>query len=116
MRVSQRKINPALERELFERLYQVIADLKTTQEVKVFLGDMLGLNELTALVKRLAVSYWLKKGRGVTNVRDNLAVSPATIESIKKQMKSPGFVLAIRKMEADEWANEWTEKIKKLVK
>jgi len=30
-------------------------------------------------------------------------------------MDTPGIKLALKKMEAEEWANVWSEKIKKLV-
>lgn len=116
MRISERKINKSLEKELAETLFQLIADLKNPDEAKVFLKDFFHENELTTIVKRLAVAYWLKKGRTVTNIRENLAVSSATIESIKRQLKSPGLTLALKKIEAEAWANKWTERIKKLVK
>ena len=117
MRISKRKINNALEKELYSTLYQVIADLKTTQEAETVLKDLLKPNELITVVKRLSIAYWLTKGRGVSNIRDNLAVSPATIESIKHGLpKSKGANLAIKKIEAEEWANKWAGRIKKLVK
>jgi hypothetical protein len=31
-------------------------------------------------------------------------------------MNKPGFILALKKMEADEWANVWEERIKKFIK
>lgn len=117
MRISKRKINNALEKELSSTLYQVIADLKTVKEAEIVLKGLLKPNELTTMVKRLSVAYWLTKGRGVSNIRDNLAVSPATIEVIKHGLpKSRGVNLAIKKIEADEWANKWAQRIRKLVK
>lgn len=117
MRVSKRQVNPTLEKELFNTLYQLIADLKTREEVEAVFEDLLAKTELTTLVKRVGIAYWLSKGRTVANIRENLAVSSATIESIKHQMdKSNGFALALKKITADEWAGEWAEKIRKLVK
>lgn len=116
MRVSKRKVNKALERELFQTLFQVVVDIKNTKEAEQFLLDFLGKDQLITTVKRLAVAYWLEKGRGVTNIRENLAVSSATIETIKRQLNSPGIKLAIKKIEAEVWANKWTEKIKNFIK
>lgn len=116
MRVSKRKVNKTLEKELFQTFYQVVVDIKNTKEAEQFLLDILGRDQLITTVKRLAVSYWLAKGRGVTNIRDNLAVSSATIETIKRQLNSPGIALAIKKIEAEEWANKWTQKIRGLIK
>jgi hypothetical protein len=44
-----------------------------------------------------------------------LKVSSATIAEVSSSMKSPGFARALKKIEAEEWANQWVEKIKKFV-
>ncbi|MBI4059050.1 hypothetical protein HY404_02290 [Candidatus Microgenomates bacterium] len=117
MRVSKRKVNRILENELTSMLYQLLADLKTKQEVEIVLKDFLGETEVKTFAKRMGIAYWLSKGRSVANIRDNLAVSSATIETVKNQMKkSAGFDLALKKISADEWATVWSEKIKKFVK
>lgn len=116
MRVSKRRVNKALEKELFQTFYQVIVDIKNPKEAEEFFADLLGKEQLVTVVKRLAVAYWLVKGRTVTNIRENLAVSSATIETIKRQTNSPGIKLAIKKMEAEEWANKWSQKIRGLIK
>ena len=116
MRVSARKINSVLEKELFRIFYQLIADLKTPQEAQKVLESFFGKTESLTFTKRLGVIYWLSKNRTVTNIRENLAVSSATIETIKHQMeKSEGLKLAIKKVTADEWANKWSQKIKKVI-
>lgn len=117
MRVSKRKVNASLEKELERTLYQLIADIKTPEEAETVLKELFGKTELTILAKRLGIAYWLSKGRTIANIRENLAVSSATIETVKHQMeKSDGFSLALKKITADEWANEWAERIRKLVK
>lgn len=117
MRVSARKVNEVLEKELFRTFYQLIADLKTPTEARTVLESLFGKTESLTFAKRLGVIYWLSKGRTVANIRENLAVSSATIETIKHQMdSSTGFKLAIKKVTADEWANKWSEKIRKMVK
>jgi len=45
-----------------------------------------------------------------------LKVSSATVAEMKKQMKKPGWKLAIAKTTADEWANVWEKKIKKILR
>lgn len=117
MRVSARSVNRVLEKELFRTFYQLIADLKTPQEARTVFEDLLGKTESLTFAKRLGVIYWLSKGRTVANIRENLAVSSATIETIKHQMdKATGFKLAIKKVTADEWANTWSEKIRKVIR
>lgn len=117
MRVSKRKINATLEKELFNTFFQLIADLKTPEEADIVLSDLLGKNELKTLMKRVAIIYWLSQGRSISNIRENLAVSPATIEAIKKDAQNlKGLQLAVKKINADEWAMQWSQKIKKFVR
>jgi hypothetical protein len=46
----------------------------------------------------------------------NLKVSSATIASVEKMMKKEGFKLAIKDLEAEEWANQWAEKIQNFIR
>lgn len=117
MRVSARSINKVLEKELFRTFYQLIADLKTSEEAQEILESLLGKTESLTFAKRLGIVYWLSKGRSIANIRENLAVSSATIEKIKHQLDdSGGLKLAVKKITADEWANKWAEKIRKVIR
>lgn len=115
MRTSAKKVNPALKKRLVEILEQVIADLKNYDEVKIFLSDFMTDSEIEAFTKRLAVAYWLKKGRSYSNIKTNLKVSSATIASIQASLGLPGYQLALKKIEAEEWAQRWSKKFKKIV-
>lgn len=115
MRVSKNKVNPHLQRELFRTLHQAVADLKGPEEVREFLEAFLSDAEHETLAKRVAVSYWLDKGRGYENIRDNLKVSSATIAGIRANMKNDGVRVILQKIRAEEWANVWAEKIKTFV-
>lgn len=117
MQQSKKKVNLHLEKELFRTLHQAITDLKTPQEAEEFLRAFLTRAEHAALAKRIAVAYWLDKGRGYNNIRDNLKVSSATIAGIQSQFKnSAGIQIALQKIKAEEWANQWAEKIKRFTK
>jgi len=98
MRLSQRQVNKNLEKEIFQMLYQLIVDIKTPEEAKSFLEDVFGKNESLALAKRLAVSYYLSRGRSYGNIRENLKVSSATISTVDKARDTKGFALALKKM------------------
>jgi len=80
------------------------------------LQDFFNDAELETFAKRLGVAYWLKKGRSYENIKQNLKVSSATIAATLALMEKPGFALALKKMEAEEWANVWAKRIKKFVK
>jgi uncharacterized protein YerC len=87
--------------------------MEKVDEAETFLKDFFNDAELETFTKRLAIAYWLKKGRSYTNIMQNLKVSSATIASVQEFLEKPGFKLALKKMEAEEWANIWAEKIKK---
>lgn len=117
MRLSKEKVNQHLKKELFQTLHQVLADLKTKGETKAFLEAFLSSSEHETLAKRIAVAYWLDKGRGYTNIRNNLKVSSATIAAMHGAYQNQkGVRLTLSRIKAEEWASVWAEKIRKLVK
>lgn len=113
MRVSKNNLNPSLKKEIVKTFIQTLDDLKGTKEKEIFLNDFFNDQELETYAKRLAIAYWLKKKRSYENIKNNLKVSSATIATVEKLINSEGFKLAIKKMEADDWANVWSEKINK---
>jgi len=116
MQVSKRKVNSVLEKQLFVTLWQLITDIKNPKEAEVVLSDLLSTTEIATVAKRLAVAYWLSKKRSYENIKQNLKVSSATVAEVQKNMKNPGWKLAIQKTTADEWANVWEKKIKSAFK
>lgn len=116
MRISERKLNPSLKSQIQKTLAQAILDFKNLDELYSFLSDFFNEAELETFAKRLSIAYWLKKKRSYTNIRENLKVSSATIATVEKLMKRPGFASAIKKIEAEEWANQWADRIRKFVR
>jgi len=116
MRLSQEEINPSLQKQIEREFAQVIVDIRDIDEAELFLRDFFNDGDRQMYAKRLAIAYWLKKGRGYLNTKLNLKVSSATVAVVQKIMRKPGFQLALKKMEADEWANQWASRIKKIVK
>lgn len=116
MRTSGEKLNPSLATQITKTLSLVIAGLKNRDEVDIFLKDFLKAAEYETFAKRLAVAYWLKKGRSYTNIKNNLKVSSATIAQVQKDMNKKGFSQALKRLEAEEWANLWEKKIKNFIK
>jgi uncharacterized protein YerC len=94
----------------------MVDDLKDKGEIEKFLTDFFDDVELETYVKRLAISYWLKKGRDRENVKRNLLATLSEITRSEKLLKKDGVQLALKKIEADEWANQWSEKIKNFTK
>lgn len=115
MRVSEKKVNDILKKQVNSLLVQTLADLKNTSEVEEFLKDFFTTSEKETFAKRLAVAYWLKKGRSYGNIKENLKVSSATIATVQELLNKKGVEKALKKIEAEEWASQWSEKIKKFV-
>ena len=109
-------MNPSLKRGLLTTFAQMIADLENPKEVVSFLNDFFDEAELEKYVKRISVAYWLKKGRDEENIKRNLLATSKEINEAKKSLKKEGIQLAIKKIEAEEWANKWAERIKKFQK
>jgi len=109
-------MNPSLKKQLFRTFVQMLLDLRDEKEIEIFLKDFFSEEELETYIKRISIAYWIQKGRDEENIKRNLSASPKEILEVKKVMKKGGFKLALKKMDAEEWANVWAEKIKKLAK
>jgi len=92
----------------------MIADLKDKNKIEKFLTDFFDEAEFEKYIKRLAIAYWLKKGRDEENIKQNLLATSKEIAEAKKSLKKEGIMLALKKIEAEEFANVWAERIKKL--
>lgn len=94
----------------------MIKDFKDTGEIELFLKDFFDEKELEKFTKRLAIVYWIKKSRNKENIRQNLKATDEEISRSKKMINLDGVKLAIKKIEAEEWANVWSQKIKNFTK
>lgn len=94
----------------------MIDDLKDPKEIEIFLTDFFDDDELEKYIKRISIAYWLKKGRNEENIKRNLLATSKEILDAEKSLKKEGIKLALKKIEAEEWADVWAERIKKVVK
>lgn len=116
MQASKDDLNKNLKKEISNTFFQTIDDLKNKNEIETFFKSFLTDLEFEAYIKRLSIAYWLKKDRSYENIKTNLKVNFKDISDVEKKLDEPGIKLALKKMEAEEWANKWTEKITKLGK
>lgn len=106
-------MNSSLRKQLFKTFVQMIDDLEDPKEIETFLRDFFDEEELEKYIKRISIAYWIKKGRDDENIKRNLLATPAEIKLAREMLKKEGIKLAIKKIEAEEWANKWVEKIKR---
>lgn len=106
-----------MKKQIHQLFYQVVADIKNSEEAQIILGDFLSKEELEAIARRLAIAYFVDKGKSYGHIKDALGVSSTTIASIAPQIeKRPGYQLALKKIQAEEWAQNWANKIEGLFK
>ncbi len=116
MQNSKQKINTLLEKQLRLTFFQLIVDIKNPSEAQAVFSDLFSDAELTSISKRLAVAYWLTKGRSYDNIKRNLKVSSSTIADVRNTIKNPGWKQALQKIDADEWASTWKQRLKSVFK
>ena len=109
-------MNPSLKKGLFRTFVQMLEDLKDKKEIDKFLKDFFDDEEMEKYIKRIFIAYWLKKGRDEENIKRNLLATSKEIKLARLMLKKEGVQLAIKKIEAEEWANVWSEKIKNFTK
>lgn len=109
-------MNPSLKRQLLRTFSQMIDDLDNPKEIETFLTDFFDEVELEKYIKRMMIAYWLRKGRDTENIKRNLTATSKEIVEAQKLLKTAGIKLALKKIEAEEFANVWAEKIKKFAK
>ncbi|MFC1653415.1 Trp family transcriptional regulator [Patescibacteria group bacterium] len=115
MQVSKKKLNQNIQKQIEGIFFKLISDIRTESEAKVVFWDLLSKTEQQAIVKRIAIAIFLDKGRSYENIKSYLKVSSATIASVNEKMGDPGIQLALQKIKAEEWAEDWVEKIGQFV-
>lgn len=118
MRSSTRKLNPKLKKKITANFVSTLADLKTSEEVKLFLESFFTETEFISYAKRLSVAIMLEKNVSYAEIKKKILVSSATIATIQEAMqkKPKGFALALEKLEAEDWANSMANKISSFLK
>jgi len=116
MQMSKKTLNATLSKQLSQTVYQLICDIKSVHDAKLILGTILSPMELTAVIKRVSIAYWLSKNRSYDNIKNNLMVSSASISDIQRHIKSTGWQSVLRFINAEEWAGVWEAKIKNVFK
>ena len=116
MQMSKKSLNVTLEKQLSQMVYQLVCDIKSARNAELILETILSPMELTAVIKRVSIAYWLSKNRKYDNIKNNLMVSSASISDIQRHIKSAGWQEVLRHINAEEWAGIWENKIKGIFK
>lgn len=117
--VSKYPLSKLVEEQMFELIWQTVADLKTKENAQKFLYDLLTPTERIMLAKRLAIALLLTKSESYVTIKRTLKVSTSTIVLISNWLKTEGegFRMAIEKILAQQaWDDFWGNLEEKLVK
>lgn len=115
MRTSDSPLDPDLEEEISHLLPQLLTDIHSEREMEIFLHDFFTKKEIQVFSKRLAIIYWLRRKRSYKEMKDQIKVSSATIASMQEVAVRPGIEIAWRVLEANEWAEKISSRIKRIV-
>lgn len=115
--VSRYPLRKEMEERLFEVFWQVLADIKTSREAKVFFHDLLTPTERVMLVKRLGIALLLIKKYDYSQITDILKVSTGTIARIALWLKTEGsgYRKSVEKVIKREKHEEFWDKLEEVV-
>lgn len=72
---------------LIEQLYEVIAGLKTKEEVALLLDDLCTYKEIEYMAQRIEAARLLLDGHTYNEVTDEVNISSATLSRVSKCVK-----------------------------
>src|SRR3989338_5524992 len=109
MQVSKVLVKKEVENQILTILSQVVSDIRNPEEANKFLHDFFTDVEIITIAKRLAIAYFLSRGESYETIKQKLKVSSATIASIQTKLSNNnGIKIALKKIQADQWASKWT--------
>lgn len=111
MQTSSKKLSKKYRQKIDRQFINLLADLNNPSECQSFFTSFLTKTEQNVFTKRLGIIWMLKQEFSYKEIKKQLNVSSATISSIAKQMDDKGTQLLVKKLEIDDWAEGWTERI-----
>ncbi|OHA70417.1 MAG: hypothetical protein A3D64_02355 [Candidatus Wildermuthbacteria bacterium RIFCSPHIGHO2_02_FULL_49_9] len=104
------RLSKETQEELFQDFCEVLARLRTPEEVLPFLADLLSKNEVTTLTKRLQIARLLLEGKDYRTIEKNLRTSHGTIAKIAAWLadSGEGFRLAAERIPKKQRKNVWS--------
>ncbi len=97
--VSKKVLPNHVKESLFNNFWDLLASIKNSREVKIFVEDFLSPTEKVMLAKRITIAILLTKGHDYRSISTLLKVSTTTVSTIAKylNLKTPGYQLLIKK-------------------
>lgn len=114
--VSRKKVHKDVEEKMFETLWEAISALKSKEEIKNFINDLLSPPEKTMIAKRLAIAALLMRNLKYESIKDMLKVSQTTVSKVSITMKeNVGYQNAINKIARSQAGKEFWRDVENLM-
>ena len=113
--VSKRIPSQVVEERMFEVFEKTFLDLKSVEDARLLLGDLLTRTEKIMVAKRLAIAVLLAKDYDYRSITNILKVSFSTINAILKQqvIDGRGYKKAVDKILKNESLDEFYTQLAK---
>jgi len=89
-KVKYNELSDFEKKKYLGEFYTMVSLLRTREEVKRFLKDILTLSETVMISRRIQIAKFLLKGKTYEEIMKNLKVSAATIAQVEKWLNN-GF-------------------------
>lgn len=113
--ISKRIPSQVVEERMFEVFEKTFLDLKSVEDARLLLGDLLTRTEKIMMAKRLAIAVLLAKDYDYRSIINILKVSFTTINAILKQqvIDGRGYKKAVDKILKNESLDEFYTRLAK---
>ena len=112
MKVRPRKLDNKDRMRYLDMLYTAIATLKSRDEVKIFLRDLLTESERIMIGRRILIAQRLLEDKSYTEIKQELGVGGDTIMRVHRWLEDEnyGYEETIKKLEKEYKNRKWSEK------
>lgn len=112
MKVRPRKLDNKERMKYLDMLYTAISSLKSRDEVKSFLRDLLTESERIMIGRRIIIAQRLLEDKSYAEIKQELGVGVDTIMRVHKWLEDEnyGYEDTINKLEKEYKNRKWSEK------
>ena len=112
--LSSKRVKKDIFKRMTNEFINAVAELKTKEEIKGFLRELLTPTERVMLAKRLAIILMLKKGYSFKAVEKTLKISSSTSLRFWRSLKTKPFVFLLKDMKKREARKKFWEELERL--
>jgi uncharacterized protein YerC len=115
--VSRNPLDKDVYYDILDGLYWLMADIKTSAQMKVFLTDFFTKTERIMLAKRLAIALMIVEGYDTELIKKVLKVSTATIYRMREWVDRGGAGLkdGLFRLRKRQVMNDFWDQVKTLI-